>query len=390
MLIRIQRLTLLQCAALATVITNAVVSLNLIESLPLLSYAVLALVLLFFVFLLTMYFRRPQLSRFGLCAVLYFLVLITVTMLNGTDIKRVVYTAVEVALLFLIFHYFRDRVDLSVKTCAAVFSLIIYANLAYMILNPAWAFMSKDMLENFPLGGNYNQMGGRMLCGLAVNVLCLQYSRKWLINIIPLFVASYIALFFVGSMTSLTVVTMFLIVCLLPTTRLKRWATIAAAIVFLLFQVVIVFGGQGLYNNALATYFIEDVLGKSMTFTYRTVLWDASGQMFWQSPIWGYGEVDTEWYLSNLSNQAVGPHNFVYSVLLKGGLLLAALLVALIIVPVRRLLTCKMNASSARLLAALTLWFFMSLMEVYPVFCLFFLLLLVYYYPEMAHKTRNP
>lgn len=66
----------------------------------------------------------------------------------------------------------------------------------------------------------------------------------------------------------------------------------------------------------MAVYIIEDVLGKDITFTNRTQLWDAAGKKFVESPILGYGFVDKEWYLANMESFAIGPHNFIYSILL--------------------------------------------------------------------------
>ena len=70
----------------------------------------------------------------------------------------------------------------------------------------------------------------------------------------------------------------------------------------ILFQILVCFNGKGIENNKFMVWFIEDVLGKDITFTNRTQLWDAALRVIVDSPIWGYGFPDKIWYLSKMRN----------------------------------------------------------------------------------------
>ena len=63
-----------------------------------------------------------------------------------------------------------------------------------------------------------------------------------------------------------------------------------------IFQVLVCFQGKGIEQNPLAVYFVEDILGKDITFTGRIYMWDAAAKVFAESPLYGYGSVDKDWY----------------------------------------------------------------------------------------------
>ena len=123
-------------------------------------------------------------------------------------------------------------------------------------------------------------------------------------------------------------------------------------------------------------------MGKDLTFTNRTRMWSSAGELFAQSPIIGYGIVDNEWYVSNMDSFAKGPHNFIYGILINGGLVLMFLFIALFIYAVKHLMQYT-DKTSVTLMMGITTLLFMMTMEVYPYFFIFYLLTLAYYYPEL-------
>ena len=136
----------------------------------------------------------------------------------------------------------------------------------------------------------------------------------------------------------------------------------------------------------MAVYIIEDVLGKDITFTNRTQLWDAAGKKFVESPILGYGFVDKEWYLANMESSAIGPHNFIFSILLNGGLTLITILLLSIVVMFRRLMG-HIDKTATIVLMGTCVFLFMSTMEVFPFFFFFGLIYTLYYYPFINFKS---
>ncbi len=334
--------------------------------------------LLSFVVLLYFYVRQRKMTVFDFVAFTYVLFLLLTTLLSGTDVGGAIHRAIEVMTLIMIFNYFSDRLSLVIKTMALTFSMCIYMNSIIMLLLPDWMTEAYNQFDSYLIGGNYNQMGGRILPGLVLDILCLRYGRRWWINMILYFVMSMWSLGIVGSMTSLASLIIFAILCMLKSPALRSVALGGYFAVYVLFQVFVVFSGGGLKDNPLAVYLIKDVMGKDMTFTNRTVLWDAAGRIFSESPLIGYGWVPGEWYVAHMTNVAIGPHNFIYSVLVNGGLVLFAILIFLVFVSLRNN-NFKTSYYSWILVSGILTYAFMMLMEVYPFFFLFLLLTVTYY-----------
>ena len=351
------------------------------------SYLVLALCILSFVGLV--YLWNKGMTYFGASVALFFSLLLIISVLNNADYKTVCYYCIEIGTLLLLFAYYKTRLGVVLKSLAFLFSVMIYANLAFMIIFPNWMFLAKDTFDSFLLGGNYNQIGCRLLCGIITNVLCCNYSRKWLVNTIGLCIISVATLALVGSMTSLTCVIAFIAISILPGRTLKKNAIVSFFSFYVLFQVFVCFSGEGLHNNELAVYIIRDVLNKDLTFTYRTSLWEISSNLFWKSPLWGYGQMDVDWMKSHMTSHAIGPHNLIYYILLEGGIILFLSFLTIFLFPLKRIANL-IDRNVLALLAGLTTLLFMQTMEVYHFFFILYPLTLIYYYPELKRTWLRP
>ena len=220
-------------------------------------------------------------------------------------------------------------------------------------------FAAKDAFDSYLLGGNYNQIGGRLIFALVLSLLCTKFHKLWMVNFVIMAIVSVVTLAMVGSMTSLSCILLFLVFCMIPSEKLQKACCIGFFLFYLVFQTVVVFSGEGLHNNEMAVYIIEDVLGKDVTFTHRTQLWDAAGRKFAESPFIGYGFVDSEWFLSEMDSFAIGPHNFIYNVLLNGGLTLISLYLLMLVIIIRRIRLRYDKMGNMLLLGLCTMFFMM-------------------------------
>lgn len=371
--------------ALTLVIINASVSFTVFDFLQTISYAVWGMCCLCFIIMIYLFSRKPLISLFDASVIGYFFILILFTFLSGTDIKSAVYKTIEVFLFLMVLTH-RHNLKLVLNTSCIVLSACTYLNLLIMILFPNWMFVAKDVYDSYLLGGNYNQIGCRLICAVVISCLCIMYSKKWLINTICLFAVSITTLALVGSMTSLSCIILFAVFCIVPSLKLQKIGTVLFFVFIVAFQCIVVFSGEGLHNNPYAVYLIEDVLQKDLTFTNRTSLWDAAGTLFSKSPVIGYGFVDGDWYLSEMSSFAIGPHNFIYSVLINGGITLLSLFLFICFQSVQKCMS-NLDRYATILLFGILSMFFMMQMEVYPYFFVFMLLSIAYYLPSAKQKT---
>ncbi len=332
-----------------------------------------------------LYIRKMEMNGLEMLLCFFLLFLCVFTLLSGTYLAGAIHRATEVLILCFTLSYFKEHLDAIMKSIAFAFSVCIYLNSAVMILFPDWMIAADDAFLGFLLGGNYNQMGGRMLPGIVFSCLCASRSKWWVINTIALFIVCIFTLGAVGSMTSVSALIVFALFCIIPSQKLLKIAVVGAFSLYVLFQVFVVFSGEDLHNNDLAVYLIQDVLGKDMTFTDRTTLWDIAGEYFMQSPLIGYGYVDVEWYASNFVRK--GPHNFIYSILIQGGLVLIVNLILIMYISVSKVIA-DVDRTSLVVIMGTVVLLIMMLMEVYPFLFLFMLLAIIYYYPEWKEQTR--
>ena len=331
------------------------------------------------------------LSRFTFWTMLFLVWVTAVTLLNGNDLKTWVYNSASIAALLFLFDYYREDIRPLVIGALIGFTISIYAAMWQLITNPyLWVQVNENenVISGFLLGGNYNQMGPRLLCGMIANILCLKYSKWFWVPLIPLTLTCIALLLMVQSMTSFVSLLLLLIFCCLPGIKFPRLCITGLICAVVFFQVFVCFNGKGIENNETATWFIVEVLGKDITFTNRTELWDAALRIFGSSPLIGYGYPTAEWYYSNMASSAIGPHNLVLGLMIYGGVPAVILFVALILSSVLRVLKTKDGYATA-LYATIAVLLLMSLMEVYTITIIFFIIILTYYYGQSSSSSLN-
>jgi O-antigen ligase len=353
------------------------------------SYLMLAIMLLTTCATALLVAHNRGVSRFTIFSLFFLFWITAVTMIYGNDLKNWVYGSASIAALLFLFDYYRDDIRPLIIGALIGFSIAIYAGMWQLITNPhLWIQISEDenVVSGFLLGGNYNQMGPRLLCGMIANIVCLKFSRWFWVTLIPLTITCIALLVMVQSMTSLVSLLLLIIFCCLPGIRFPRFCVTGLLCVIVLFQVLVCFNGKGIENNETATWFIVDVLGKDITFTYRTDMWDAAMRLFVSSPLTGFGFPSADWYASNLSSFAIGPHNLILGLMIYGGVPGITIFVALLLYTLFQIQKVK-DRSATALYAATVVLLLMSLMEIYSIPIIFFIIVLTHYYGQ---STRFP
>lgn len=365
------------------IFVNAVctmMSLQMID-MQILSYAVLGGTLLSFVVMAGLLLRNRQLSQYGFLYVMFFLLMMGITIVNLQDIKNCFYTSVNVFLNLLIFRYYRDRTKMIVWSFCIALSFCIYANFLHLLTHPAlWLIDKEKEGTGYLLGNNYNQMGCRMMIALATGILCAKGSKIGRLNFVALAATSVASLSFVGSMTSLSMVAVFIFFCILPSAKLRKIGILSLFTIYVLFQTFVVFSGNGLENNEMAVYIVEDVLHKDITFTHRTYMWDSALTTIGQSPVWGWGFVDMDWYKSNMTSFATGPHNFILSIFINGGILLFTLFLWIAYKSCIAMKPFFQERTGQCFIMGTICLYFMALMEMFPYPIMIYPLILMKYY----------
>ena len=384
--IHLKKLTLIPIFMLVAVIVLTSMSLSEL-GMSSLSYLCYGVTLLTFASLVVVCLYEKEMSRYGFLGFLFLAMLVSSTVINAQEIKPVTYNVVEIGSMYMFLRYYRGSLKVVVIGSAIGLSICVYANFLHMLNHPElWSFENEKYGTGYLLGNNYNQMGCRLISAVVCSILCLKYSKWWLLNVIPVILCSIIPLAIIRSMTSLSCIIMFLVFCVIPWKKLQRFAFASVMTVVILFQTFVVCSGKGLENNPLAVYIVVDVLEKDITFTHRTLMWDQALKVIADSPIIGHGMVDSDWYIKHMESFATGPHNIVLASLIHGGIILLGLYIALSYLSLRKLWMSdeRMAVILAFGIASLMV---MMLMEMVPYFFILLLLGLGYNYNDISQQA---
>jgi O-antigen ligase len=387
--IDIKHSKLIPFAAISLLMTHMVVSFFHMEMFTA-SYIALAGMLLAFFGALLLLGRQRTLHLYDFLVLLFVFTLEGITLLNGTDWKNGLYLTLSISAYIFLFNYYQEQYHTLILGILFVLSVAIYCQVFQCIAHPEmWLIEETKQNYGFILGGNYNQMGSRLMIALTAGIISVKYNKWFWMNLIPLFISCFALLFMVRSMTALSCMFLFLLFFFIQNKRLLSLGAMCIYVGVILFQVIVCFSGTGLENNDLARWFIVDVLGKDMTFTGRTEMWDSALRVISESPIWGYGFVDSDWFHAHMSNRAIGAHNFILNTMVYGGIILLALYFAIILKSIGNLIRIN-DICSKKMIAAFGVMSIMMLFEVYETSLVFLLLTIMYYYPgQETHENFN-
>jgi hypothetical protein len=102
----------------------------------------------------------------------------------------------------------------------------------------------------------------------------------------------------------------------------------------------------------------------------------------------GYGLPTVDWYHSNLSSAAIGPHNLILGLMLYGGVVAALIYILLTIY----IITCIFkyeDKSTTVAYATIAVISLMSLMEIYSIQLTFLVIIVTYYYCKNLPYNTN-
>lgn len=326
---------------------------------------------------------KQKISNFNIGLVSFFIVIAVSTIMHSGPLVPVVSIALDVVTLLVFLDYGLSwDSKRTIKILANVLNAMCVIGFLTTIIwpNGLWLNVEKGT-KLFLLGGNYNSIGPRFLMALIVNALYYEKQTSWMPVIWVMTVIAYISIWTVGSMTSLVGVSLFTLYLIVRT----RWS-IDKVYVWIGFfmlvcaQFVFVFMHNEANVNPISTYFVENILGKSSDFTFRTGIWIRSMILFKKSFWIGFGFQDVDFYYAMIDGRT--PHNYILNILLKGGVVgftVFSLWIYSAVYRAHRIV----NQHSNLLEIGTLIIFIMLLMEVYPFLFIFLLVYLLYKSPDL-------
>ena len=194
--------------------------------------------------------------------------------------------------------------------------LFVLINFATIILFPQGMYEFNNYTQNYFLGYRNNSI---MLFFPAIIFSIVRSLRKYNKLTLSSFVitavsfATVIIAFSATSVIGMTVFILFLLLALI-----NKMPNFLNIITYLAINITYFFGVIILRLQEAFAFIIVDMLGRDLTFTGRTKIWDGALAAFVKSPVFGVGEIE-----SQASRDLIGAthaHNYYLDLLYKSGL----------------------------------------------------------------------
>lgn len=194
--------------------------------------------------------------------------------------------------------------------------LFVLINFATIILFPQGMYEFNTFTQNYFLGYRNNSI---MLIFPAIIFSIVRSLRKYNKLTLSSFVitavsfATVIIAFSATSVIGMTVFTLFLLLALI-----NKMPNFLNIITYLAINIAYFFGVIILRLQEAFAFIIVDMLGRDLTFTGRTKIWDSALAAFAKSPVFGVGEIENQ-----ASRDLIGAthaHNYYLDLLYKSGL----------------------------------------------------------------------
>ena len=264
-----------------------------------------------------------KIDLYLLWVIIFYFIIIFSTIYNQgslTDAIRSIFPSFALCLIF--YYYSYHRPDQLVKSIS-ILEIYVLLNLITILLNfhPDVPNFSG---ERYWLFGNKNFHIRTILPILANSLIISNYNNKIIsMHSLCLIIISLFSILLSRSATGIVGIFLFLLMYFIFVFKgyLKNIVKIKYGVA------VSAFASFGIIFFNLQTKFsfiVENILGKDLTFSGRSIIWKKSIEMVRAKPFFGFGYLTSSEYTYFLGNNH--PHNYYLYILTMGGIVLFALL----------------------------------------------------------------
>lgn len=281
--------------------------------------------------------NKKTLKIVGYISLVFFSMLIS-TLIKDGDVRRVImimYPILGMGGLVLWQCSTLKKTKFFIRIIARFYFLLVIINFLFLLIYPSFFTNSFASGETYFLGIE-NQIGYPMMKGLLFMLLdsFLRQEKSLLYIYVAMHIVTILIIFSGSNVVGLACMLLFII----PGIVQRKMTCYSLSVLLLWFAVLFVFvillgNLNAVLGSSLISYIIEDVLGKNITLTNRTVIWDIVIGGFLESPIIGNGVRDTMnlFYISEQYTRGyMSAHNQILQTLYESGILFFVSLIPLI------------------------------------------------------------
>lgn len=200
---------------------------------------------------------------------------------------------------------------------AATFVLGVFTicNFVTILMYPDGMYTRNQYAENYFFGYRNNMVMMILPAVIFSVVRSFKYYNRLSKSSFIIILASVLSVFMAFSATAVIGVSIFCVVVIMTIIGLKP--RVFNIVTYLVINAFYFFGVIIMRVQEYFAFFIVDVLGKDLSFTGRTEIWDKSLKAFLESPVFGVGEIAGDESIALVG--ATHSHNYYLDSLYKGG-----------------------------------------------------------------------
>lgn len=337
---------------------------------------------------ITLYYmvNRVKPSKFTMAVMIYYLILLISTIFNRGAVISLISNSIPIIGFILLIEVLliKDTIG-TLGNLTFIYSLLIYVNLIFLYIFPYgynnyYTNRGTFVINHFL--GNRNSFAPILIPGIIVAVLYSTLKHNKLSDgTIFLILMSGLTLYKAKSATALVGLALIIgyLIVFYKREKLNKIITGKRAGIA---YIIIYFGIVILRQQKLFAFLIRGILGKSLTFSTRTRIWDRAMEMIWPKFILGHGNLNSSRYVVFPDGRSFSPHNFYLHLFFIGGVVLALWFTYMVAKTLLHLDEEKSNISKFMVFSIFTI-FLMMMMEVYPLIPIFLLLGLATHIKDM-------
>ena len=343
-----------------------------------------------------LYIYRRKLSNIIFLIAIYYLYQIIVTACLGGDLRSIVMTSVQFSSLCLLAEICITKNKIQyINIMTFIMEIYIYINFITIIVFPEGMYrtISTNNQYNWFLGYK-NQLINFMLPALMFSIINYYYTSKKKnmlknkVRMIALFICCIATAVIQWSAATLVII---FIMCMYVLLRKALSTKIFNFKTYLLTNIILTFSIVVLRIQNLFSFIIVDILNKDITLTGRVYIWDKVMYYISQNFVLGYGVEDYSYRLLKmqfgniywLSNYAaLHAHCRFLEVFYRGGIILLAIYVLILILTSKKLVSNKDTIFSMILSVSLFAYLTGMMTEWYDYSPLFFVMIVMAYYSD--------
>lgn len=309
--------------------------------------------------ILILYLKKRKVSYlFMSFAILWLYFLLNTIIKNGFSIGEVVRVSSYLVVAMLIEYYIKKQAKVLICAMLFLYEFLIIVNFITILLFPEGMYSTELQWENYFLGFRNLFILYFIPC-MTFEIIWAKFIGKWRRAII-IFTVCLISAILSASATCLLITSFYIILFITGIYNYKIFNILSVMFSYITaFFAVVVFRIQNLLEPLFSA------LGRNVTMTGRTLIWDYTIQKIIQNPLTGYGKQSAEYRIAQIPNvyAASHAHNFLLEHLYCGGFIQFILLVIWLVFLCKYLWNTRFSEYTHIIMIAVTTFLFMMLVE---------------------------